>query len=157
MEDSLSALPLTPYASRFTPSLSCRRTGFLAAQGLFTQETPHLVILAVLLAGGFFRSLQFTALNAISYSDIAQREMGKATSLYSVAQQVSLAMGVACAASVLEAAQYLRGDSSLTGIDFSIAFFAVALVSGLSVFSYLRLPADAGAEVSGKAVAAVER
>jgi EmrB/QacA subfamily drug resistance transporter len=132
-------------------------TGFLAVQGLFTPETPHLVILAVLLAAGFFRSLQFTALNAISYSDIVQRDMGRATSLYSVAQQLSLAMGVACAAFVLEAAQYLRGDTSLAVTDFAIAFFAVAVVSGLSIFSYLRLPADAGAEVSGRTVAAVER
>jgi EmrB/QacA subfamily drug resistance transporter len=131
-------------------------TGFLAGQGLFTPETPHLVILAVLLAGGFFRSLQFTALNAIAYSDIAQRDMGRATSLYSVAQQLSLAMGVASAAFVLEAAQYLRGDAVLTVPDFAIAFFAVALASGLSVFTYLRLPADAGAEVSGK-VAALEK
>jgi EmrB/QacA subfamily drug resistance transporter len=132
-------------------------TGFLAGQGLFTPETPHLVILAVLLVAGFFRSLQFTALNAISYSDIAQRDMGRATSLYSVAQQLSLAMGVACAAFVLEAAQYLRGDTSLSVDDFAIAFFVVALVSGLSVFSYLRLPPDAGSEVSGKVAATVER
>src|SRR5262249_13834774 len=83
-------------------------TAFLAGQGLFTPQTSHLVILAVLLAAGFFRSLQFTALNAISYSDIGQREMGPATSLYSVAQQLSLAMGVACAALVLEGAQYVR-------------------------------------------------
>jgi MFS family permease len=132
-------------------------TGFLAAQGLFTPQTPHLVILAVLLAAGFFRSLQFTALNAISYSDIGQREMGRATSLYSVAQQLSLAMGVACAAFVLEVAQYFRGDTSLSVPDFAVAFFVVALVSGFSIFSYVRLPADAGAEVSGKPAAAVER
>jgi EmrB/QacA subfamily drug resistance transporter len=125
-------------------------TAFLAGQGLFTPETPHLVILAVLLAGGFFRSLQFTALNAISYSDIAQRDMGRATSFYSVAQQLSLAMGVACAAFVLETAQYRRGDPSLAVADFEIAFFVIAAVSGLSILSFLRLPADAGAEVSGK-------
>jgi EmrB/QacA subfamily drug resistance transporter len=128
-------------------------TGFLAAQALFTPATPHLVILAVLLAGGFFRSLQFTALNALSYSDVSQRDMGRATSFYSVAQQLSLAMGVACAAFVLEAAQYLRGDMSLAVADFAIAFFVIALVSGLSIFSYLGLPADAGAEVSGKSAA----
>jgi EmrB/QacA subfamily drug resistance transporter len=132
-------------------------TVFLAGQGLFTRQTPHLVILAVLLAAGFFRSLQFTALNAISYSDIAQRDMGRATSLYSVAQQLSLAMGVACAAFVLEAAQHLRGDSALAVNDFAIAFFVIAVVSGLSIFSYLRLPADAGAEVSGKAAVTAER
>ena len=128
-----------------------------AACALFTPSTPFFVMIVVLLVGGFFRSLQFTALNAISYSDIGQREMGRATSLYSVAQQLSLAMGVACAAFVLEVAQYLRGDTSLSVPDFAVAFFVVALVSGLSIFSYVRLPADAGAEVSGKPAAAVER
>ncbi|MFL5259077.1 MAG: MFS transporter, partial [Hyphomicrobiales bacterium] len=102
-------------------------SAFLAGQGLFTPETPHLLILAVLLAGGYFRSLQFTALNAISYSDIAQRDMGRATSFYSVAQQLSLALGVACAAFVLEASQAVRGEASLTVADFATAFIVVAL------------------------------
>jgi EmrB/QacA subfamily drug resistance transporter len=124
----------------------------LAVQGLFTPETSHLVILAVLLAGGFFRSLQFTSLNALSYSDVPQREIGTATSLYSVAQQLSLAAGIVCAASVLELAQYLRGDLTLAVADFAYAFFAVAIISALSVFSHLKLAPDAGAEVSGRAV-----
>lgn len=124
----------------------------LAVQGLFTPETSPLLILAVLLAGGFVRSLQFTSLNALSYSDVPQREMGTATSLYSVAQQLSLAAGIVCAASVLELAQYLRGDLTLAVIDFAYAFFAVAFISALSVFSHLKLALDAGAEVSGRAV-----
>lgn len=156
------------FAMKFTAARILKRFGFrgvlicnalvsaafLAAQGLFTPQTPHLLILAVLLAGGFFRSLQFTSLNALSYSDIPPREMGKATSFYSVAQQLSLATGVVCAASVLEIAQYLRGDLTLTVEDFSFAFFTVALISGLSVFSHLKLAKDAGAEVSGKVVLA---
>lgn len=129
---------------------------FLAAQGLFTPETPHLLILAVLLAGGFFRSLQFTSLNALSYSDIPPREMGKATSFYSVAQQLSLAAGVVCAASVLEIAQYMRGDLTLTVADFSFAFFVVAMISALSVFSHLKLARDAGSEVSGRVAVKAE-
>jgi EmrB/QacA subfamily drug resistance transporter len=130
--------------------------GTLAVQGLFTPETPHLLILAVLLAGGFFRSLQFTSLNALSYSDVPQREMGTATSLYSVAQQLSLAAGIVCGASVLELAQYLRGDLTLSVNDFAYAFFAVAFISALSLFSHLKLAPDAGAEVSGRAVVPVK-
>ena len=38
----------------------------LAAIALFTAETPYLAIIVVLLAGGFFRSLQFTSINAVS-------------------------------------------------------------------------------------------
>jgi len=127
-------------------------TLFLGAQGLFTPQTPHLLILATLLAGGFFRSLQFTSLNALSYSDIPSRQMGPATSFYSVAQQLSLAAGVVCAASVLETAQYLKGELTLSVNDFSYAFFTVALIGSLSVFSHLKLHVHAGAEVSGRRV-----
>ncbi|MGE3874464.1 MAG: DHA2 family efflux MFS transporter permease subunit [Parvibaculaceae bacterium] len=162
------AAALGALTMKFTAARILKRFGFrtvlivnglvsaatLAAQGLFTPETPHLVILAVLLAGGFFRSLQFTSLNALSYSDVPQREMGTATSLYSVAQQLSLAAGIVCAASVLELAQYLRGDLTLIVADFAYAFFAVALISALSVISHLKLAPDAGSEVSGRAVPA---
>ena len=44
---------------------------FLASYGFFTQATPGWLILAALLLGGFFRSLEFTALNAIGYADIS--------------------------------------------------------------------------------------
>ncbi len=160
------AATLGALAMKFSAARILKRFGFrsvllfnavvsaitLGIQGLFTPETPHLLILAVLLAGGFFRSLQFTSLNALSYSDIPQREMGSATSLYSVAQQLSLAAGIVCAASVLEFAQYLRGDLTLTVSDFAYAFFVIAFISVLSVFSHLKLAPDAGSEVSGKVV-----
>src|SRR6201996_3443759 len=53
---------------------------FLAACALFTASTPHWVLLLTLLAGGFFRSLQFTALNVIGYADIEPPRMSRATS-----------------------------------------------------------------------------
>ena len=161
------AAALGALTMKFTAARILKRFGFrtvllfnavvsaatLAVQGLFTPQTPLLLILAVLLAGGFFRSLQFTSLNALSYSDIPAREMGSATSLYSVAQQLSLAAGVVCAASVLEFAQYLRGDLMLSVTDFAYAFFAVAFISALSAFLHLKLAPDAGSEVSGRRVA----
>ena len=39
-------------------------------RGCFTPATPFAVMIAVLLVGGFFRSLQFTATNAIAYADV---------------------------------------------------------------------------------------
>ena len=123
----------------------------LAAQALFTPDTPHLVIFAVLLTGGFFRSLQFTAVNALAYSDIPTERRASATAFSAVAQQLSLSLGVAFAAFILEFAQYLRGEAALTVADFGAAFVVVAVVSGLAVFPHWRLAADAGAEVSGRA------
>jgi len=40
---------------------------FLAACALFTVTTPLLLIFIILVVGGFFRSLQFTAINTVAY------------------------------------------------------------------------------------------
>ena len=77
-------------------------SGFLAASALFTPGLPHAVILAVLLVGGFFKSLQFTSINTLAYADIEPRAMSRATSFASVAQQLSMSAGVAVGALVLE-------------------------------------------------------
>ncbi|MDZ4790896.1 MAG: hypothetical protein SGJ17_06745 [Hyphomicrobiales bacterium] len=76
--------------------------GFLVTNALFTAQTPHWVIICVLFTAGFFRSLEFTAINAIAYADIEPGAMSRATSFASVAQQVSISMGVAIEAAVLE-------------------------------------------------------
>jgi EmrB/QacA subfamily drug resistance transporter len=117
---------------------------FLGLCALFTPSTPHIVILGVLLVGGFLRSLQFTGLNAISFADIEPRRMSSATSLSSVAQQVSISLGVATAAAVLEMLRSGRGETALTISDFSPGFIVVALISALSSAVHARLPLDAG-------------
>jgi MFS family permease len=129
---------------------------FLAACALFTPWTPHWLLLLILLTGGFFRSLQFTALNAISYADIEQPRMSRATSFASVSQQMSGAVGIAVAAICVEAIQVGFGDSELMARDLSLAFVLVAIVSSLSVFIFARLKPDAGAAVSGRMVSTSE-
>ncbi|MFL5021561.1 MAG: DHA2 family efflux MFS transporter permease subunit, partial [Microvirga sp.] len=123
--------------------------GFVAANGFFTPETPHWLIMIVLLVGGCFRSLQFTSLNAIGYAEISNREMSYATSLSSALQQVSLSIGVAFGAFVLEAAASLDGNPVITAADFGPAFWAVAMVSALAGFVFIGLSPTAGAEMSG--------
>ncbi|MBN9003469.1 MAG: MFS transporter, partial [Rhizobiales bacterium] len=63
---------------------------FLAACALFTISTPLLLIVIILIVGGFFRSLQFTALNTLAYADIEPEKMSRATTLVSVAQQLAV-------------------------------------------------------------------
>ena len=123
--------------------------GFVAANGFFTPETPHWLIMIVLLVGGCFRSLQFTSLNAIGYAEISNREMSYATSLSSALQQVSLSIGVAFGAFVLEATASLDGNPVITAADFGPAFWAVAMVSALAGFVFIGLSPTAGAEMSG--------
>jgi EmrB/QacA subfamily drug resistance transporter len=128
----------------------------LAAIALFRPDTPHALILAVLLVGGFFRSLQFTSINTLGYADIDQQRLSRATSFASMAQQLSLSAGVAIGAIVLHATMAARGGDALAAADFVPAFLAVGLCAALSALAYLRLPPEAGAEVSGHAVPAAQ-
>jgi len=125
--------------------------GFLAIIGTFTDSTPTLVMMGLLLTGGFARSLQFTSLNALAFADISPERMSHATSLWAAAQQVSLALGVAVGGTFLEISMLMRGGP-LTLADFHFAFYGIGIVSALSIFFFWRLPADAGSEMSGHVV-----
>ena len=117
----------------------------LATCALFTPTTPHLLILAALLVGGFLRSLQFTALNAIVFADVDPAEMSAATVLSTVAQQLSLSFGVAVAAWVLELAEAARGTSVLAVEDYALAFIVISAIAATSAIVHARLPNGAGA------------
>ena len=121
--------------------------GFMASYGLLTATTSFVLISLLLLIGGFLRSLQFTALNALSYADIDRNDASKATTLYTVALQISLSAGVAVAAFILESMQVLRGSPDTLASDFSMAFVIVAGVAAFSVLQFLWLGANAGASV----------
>jgi len=116
---------------------------------LFTITTPPVVIALVLFLAGFFRSLQFTALGAMAFADIESRQMSGASSLSSMGQQLSQAIGVALAAFVLYVMQRHTHGAPISSSDIAPAFVIIGLLSLLSLFLFARLPANAAAEVSG--------
>jgi hypothetical protein len=124
----------------------------LMAYGLFTSTTPHAVLIGVLLVGGFLRSLQFTSLSALTYAELESKQIGAATAIASVAQQVSVGLGVATGAMVLEISELLAARVHPETADFAAAFVVVGLVSTVSVLLMFRLPASAGDEISGRRI-----
>ena len=126
----------------------------ISVMGLLSDTTPYVIALALLFIGGFLRSLQFTAMNAMSYADVTSEQASYATGLYTVAQQLSLAAGVVLAAFVLEAAQWWRAEQALMPMDFTIAFAVVAVCSLGALSQFLNLSPSAGESVSGKGTAA---
>ncbi|MFO1034837.1 MAG: DHA2 family efflux MFS transporter permease subunit [Hyphomicrobiales bacterium] len=119
-------------------------------KGFFTAQTPYVIMLSVIMAAGFLRSLQFSALNSLAYADIEPADISRANTLYTVLQQLCIAMGVALAAFILDARLWWTGRSDYVAGDFSFALMAVAVLSVFSVFPYLRMEPDAGASVSGR-------
>jgi EmrB/QacA subfamily drug resistance transporter len=124
---------------------------FIAAIAMFTLGTPHTLVLAVLLVGGFFKSLQFTSINSIAYADIDTKAMSRATSFASVAQQLSLSAGVAVGALVLEFERLGRPDSTVVAGDFPAAFLLVAVIAASSALVFALLPKEAGASLASRA------
>lgn len=123
-------------------------TGFVAMCAFFRPDTPYMIIIGVLLVGGFFRSLQFTSMNSLAFADLGQSTMSQATSFTSVAQQLSISAGVAVAAVILELLRFSRDTQEILIGDFSIAFLVVAGISVTSVLVLIRLPMDAGASLT---------
>lgn len=119
-------------------------SAFILASACYTPKTPHLLIMMIILIGGFFRSLEFTSLNALAFADVAQKDMSNATSFTAVGQQLSLATGVAISAAALEIMRSSHSGGDLHVDDFAPAFFIVALISACSACVFWRLHKDAG-------------
>jgi EmrB/QacA subfamily drug resistance transporter len=125
-------------------------SAFLAVCALFTLETPATLILVLLVVGGFFRSLEFTAINTIAYAEVDMARLSRATTLASVTQQLATAAGVAVGALAVELTLTFRQSPELTASDFAPAFVVVSLISASSAIIFALMPSDAGHEISGR-------
>lgn len=157
---AIGAISMKFGAKRIFTRISFRRAlmggslisaAFIAVNGTFTPATPYWIIIGFLLVGGFARSLFFTGVNALAFAEIPNEKTSQATPLTAVAQQVSIAIGVALAGGILEISTMLRG-APLALVDFHIGFFVVACVSVLAFFWFARLAPDAGKELATPSV-----
>ena len=122
----------------------------VAGIGLFSANTAHWLIFSVLLLGGCVRTLQFTALNAITYAEIPDHRVSAATSLFATVQQLSLGVGVTVGAFALQASNFLQGHPKIVAGDFWPAFFVLGLGAASSAYSASTLSPNAGAEMAGR-------
>jgi MFS family permease len=120
----------------------------IAAYGAFFPGTPVWVIWLVVLFGGFFPALQFTSLNSVIYAEIGSKDVGRATSLGSVVQQMSLGLGVTVGGIVLQISRAVQGHTHAMWSDFWPAFVVVGLCSFGSIPVTRRLAHDAGDEIA---------
>jgi EmrB/QacA subfamily drug resistance transporter len=144
----------TPIVRRFgfrnVLALNGMVCGFLIAGcSTFSPATPHGFIVGYLLVLGYLQSLQFTAMNAMSFADISERGMSQAASFSSTTIQLSLSMGVGIAAQLLHLSMSSAGRTTIASTDFGTAYLFFGTCTVLSAFLYLRLAAAAGSGVSG--------
>ncbi|MBC2770718.1 DHA2 family efflux MFS transporter permease subunit [Pusillimonas sp. 7-48] len=124
--------------------------GFTAACAFFEASTPFWVMVAILAVGGVFRSLQFTAVNTLTYAQLTSAQMSKASTFAAMAQQLGISLGVGCAALIMNISMNARGAATLAQDDVAWAFAAIGAITALSFFSFIRLPANAAEQLHQK-------
>lgn len=154
---AMGALIVKAFAKRIVVRFGFRRvlignaliaSAFIAACALIRPSLPFALIIAILLVGGFFRSLEFTCINALSFADVEPARMSRATTMSAVWQQLSLSTGVALGAFIVEYTLRWKRDATISPDDFLFAFLIIGAVSAISAALFIRLPQDAGAQLS---------
>jgi len=115
---------------------------------LIGPATPAWVIATLLLLAGASRSMQFTALNTLGFAEMPPSLTGAANTLFNMAFQLAIGLGIACGAIVLRATDAVAGEG-MAALPFHWAFLAIAIIGLVPLPGFLRLRPDVGAGVSG--------
>ncbi len=125
----------------------------VASFALVDPSTPRPLLLALLFVAGLTRSMQFTALNTITFADIEPTMRGAATTFSSMTQQLSVLLAVAMAALMIRLSVLLETGAPDAAAQLPDFQTALAIMGGIGVITSLRfliLSRDAGIEVSGR-------
>jgi EmrB/QacA subfamily drug resistance transporter len=117
-----------------------------AVFALLNADTPTWIVVVCVLMSGCVRSIQYLALNTISFADVPSPLLSRSTSVSGVFQQLARGFGVALGAALL--AIVAGGDRVSVG-NFRIVFLLIAAIPLVSTLGFLQLSEDDGAEVSG--------
>ena len=119
----------------------------IAACAAIAEHMPLPIICAILFVGGMSRSMQFTALNTVAFADIPQKAMAAANTLFSVAFQLAMGLGVALGAIAWRIGELAVSPGDSATLPFRIAFLLVAAVALIGVWDSMMLHATAGEHV----------
>ncbi|GGP18471.1 multidrug transporter subunit MdtD [Silvimonas iriomotensis] len=109
-------------------------------------HTPYPLLLVQLAIFGAVNSLQFTAMNTVTLIDLSEADTSSGNSLLSVVMQLSVSLGVAAAAALLQGfvAQYVHPSEGQVLESFHYTFLCVGGMSVLAAAIFLQLSPDAG-------------
>ncbi len=125
----------------------------LLACALLTPQTPVWAIMLILYLGGVFRSIQFTGVSTLAFTDVPAAQMSDANTLFSTASQLAVGLGITLGAIGIRLGEQV-GDwlhlTELPGISFRLSFVFIALICLVGMIDSLHLAKTAGSSVSEK-------
>ncbi len=121
---------------------------FGSMPGWFRSDTPEFLMMFSLAMTGFGRATQFSTANTLAYAEIPEQGVSSASTILAVIQQVSLSMGVTLGALLLHIVDAQGANFAPT--VFVIPFIIVGFMALIAIPVYLALPANAGADMTGR-------
>ena len=123
----------------------------MALCATLSPATPTVLILVILFFHGACRSMQFTCMTTLAYTEIPPARMSRANGFLSGVMQLSMGMGVAVGAITLRLVAHAHGHSAAVPQlrDFHLAILFMSALALGPVFDSLGLPQNAGATTSG--------
>jgi EmrB/QacA subfamily drug resistance transporter len=128
----------------------------LAGFTLIGPHTSHWIILIYVFVFGLTRSAQFMTSNTLSYSDMPDSHLSRATSLGGVLQQLSVSFGVSFSAVLLSLVSL--HSHTLGPAQFHLVFLLSAIIPLLALPGFMTLRREDGVKVTGwrKTIAEME-
>jgi EmrB/QacA subfamily drug resistance transporter len=123
---------------------------YLIACGLFRATTPYYLMAAVLVVGGYSRSIQFTAAQSLGYAELPPAQFSSATSFSAMVQQLMQSFGVGLVALIVHLSLIWHERAAIAAQDVALAYFALGAMSLVSAVIFSSLPQRAGAELGGR-------
>lgn len=129
------------------------------ACAFLTPAVPTALTFILLFISGMSRSMQFTAINTLAFSQVPGPMMGGANTMFNTAQQLSSGLGIAIGALALRIAQHFEpAVASGTSLgSFRLAFIIVGGIAILGMLDSMTLNATDGDEIRQKKKAAAKK
>ncbi|WP_199750561.1 DHA2 family efflux MFS transporter permease subunit [Gynurincola endophyticus] len=113
-------------------------------------STPLPNLIPLLVIFGAVNSIQLTAMNTLSLSDLDQQTASGGNSILMVMQQLSMSLGISVGAFLISTFREIRGVESYTNLQpFHDTFLTMGIITALSSLLFLRLKKTDGAELAG--------
>jgi EmrB/QacA subfamily drug resistance transporter len=128
----------------------------LAGFALLGPQTPHWVIFLYVFLFGLTRAAQFMTSNTLTYSDIPDTHLSRATSLGGILQQLSVSFGISVSAVLLSIVS--RHSHVLATAQFHDVYMLTSIIPLLAIPGFMELQTQDGIMATGreKAIARVE-
>jgi hypothetical protein len=115
-------------------------------QAFFSPSWPFWLIGLVIFAGAFVRSLQLFICGALAYDGIPQQNLGDATTLFVLSQQLMISLGVALAVAVLA---LIGASDAPDAMQLGFAILIMTAISAIAIPVTARLRQNVGADMLG--------